>query len=211
MKKESKKLLLSTTIVTLLPILVGLLFWKELPNRMATHFDMEGAANGWSSKAFAVFGIPAFCALCNALCVFGMVQEPKNKKYPEKMKKIIAWICPVVSWFCAAAIYGGSLGTNPELMTQGIFLFVGVLFVVLGNYMPKVKQNSFVGIKIPWTYADEENWNKTHRMAGKLWVIGGILMIINAFLKLPWVELIVILLITLIPCIYSYLYSRRKW
>lgn len=210
MKKESKKLLVITTVVSLLPILIGLLLWNRLPDRMATHFDMQGTPNGWSSKGFAVFGLPVFCAVCNLLCVFGIAQNPKSQNYPSKMMKLIAWICPVVSWFCAAAVYGAAIGFDSDLMTQVILLFVGILFIVIGNYLPKVRQNYFVGIKLPWTYADEENWNQTHRMAGKVWMVGGFLLAVNAFVKLPWVELIVIILLAVIPCIYSYLYSRRR-
>lgn len=212
MQNNSKKLLLVTTIVTLLPILAGVLLWKELPDRMATNFSMSGAANGYSSKWFAVFGIPAFCAGCHLLCVVGMAQDPKSQKYPSRLRKLTAWICPVVSWFCAAAIYGNALGLKSDFTAQAILLFIGILFLVIGNYLPKVKQNYYLGIKLPWTLADEENWNKTHRMAGKCWVIGGILLTANSFVitRFPWITWIVLALLVVAPSVYSYLYSRKK-
>ena len=89
-------------------------------------------------------------------------------------------------------------------------MFVGLLFVVVGNYLPKVKQNLYLGIKLPWTYADEDNWNKTHRFGGKLWVIGGILILLNVFVKIKYLELVIMIIMILAPTVYSYLYSKRK-
>ena len=87
------------------------------------------------------------------------------------------------------------------------------MFIVIGNYLPKARQNYTIGIKIPWTLSDEDNWNRTHRLAGYLWMIGGIFLIIGAltgFVKINLV-LAIILLMILVPCIYSgVLYNRRK-
>ena len=91
-----------------------------------------------------------------------------------------------------------------------VYLFLGLVFIIVGNYMPKVKQNYFLGIKLPWTYASEENWNKTHRMAGKLWVAGGILFLANFFFRIQWMEVIIMFAMILIPVVYSYLYSRKE-
>lgn len=209
MKKETKKVVLITTILTLLPILVGLLLWNQLPDQMATHFDGAGEANGWSSKYAAVFGLPLFVAAVNAIVVICTEKDPKRAAYPKKMMKLLYAICPVVSWVCAAAVYGYAIQVDTSHMTQWLMVFAGVLFVVIGNYLPKVKQNLFLGIKLPWTYADEENWNKTHRMTGKLWVAGGLILVINAFLQIQGVDITVMILMAVVPLIYSYLYSRR--
>ena len=82
--------------------------------------------------------------------------------------------------------------------------------MVMGNYLPKVKQNYYMGIKLPWTYADEENWNRTHRMAGKLWVVGGIILLLNFFLQIAGLEIAVLILMILVPTIYSWAFSRKK-
>ena len=123
---------------------------------------------------------------------------------------LIYWICPVVSWICGVGTYGYELGLDQKKMLGFIYLLVGVVFIVLGNYLPKVKQNYYLGIKLPWTYKSEENWNKTHRMAGKLWVAGGIIFLLNFFVKIKWLELIIMLLMILVPTIYSYLYSKKE-
>ena len=210
MKKELKNKLILTTIICLLPILIGVVLWDQLPDVMATHFDMSGEPNGWSSKAFTVFGLPVFIAVINVLCTVVTENDPRRHKYPEKMMKLVYWICPVVSWICMAATYGYEFGLSQQKMLGFVYLFVGVIFIVLGNYMPKVKQNYYLGIKLPWTYKSEENWNKTHRMAGKLWVVGGILFIVNFFVKIKWMELVIMFAMILIPTLYSYLYSKKE-
>ena len=210
MKKELKNKLILTTIICLLPILIGVVLWNQLPDVMATHFDMNGEPNGWSSKAFTVFGLPVFIAVINVLCTVVTENDPRRHKYPEKMMKLVYWICPVVSWICMAATYGYEFGLSQQKMLGFVYLFVGVIFIVLGNYMPKVKQNYYLGIKLPWTYKSEENWNKTHRMAGKLWVVGGILFIVNIFVKIKWMELVIMFAMILIPTLYSYLYSKKE-
>lgn len=210
MKKELRKTLTLTTIITLLPILVGLFYWNQLPDKMATHFDMEGTPNGWSSKWFAIIGIPIFLALVNVLCTILTETDPRRHKYPEKMMKLVYWICPVISWVCAGTVVSYGLGMEFFNTPRFASFFVGLLFVVIGNYLPKVKQNYYMGIKLPWTYSDEENWNRTHRMAGKLWVVGGIIILLNVFLGISGLEILILILMVVIPTVYSFLYSRKK-
>ena len=210
MKKELKKTLTLTTLITLLPILVGLFYWNQLPDKMATHFDMTGMPNGWSSKWFAVIGIPVVLAVVNVLCTILTETDPRRHKYPEKMMKLVYWICPVVSWICAGLTISYELGIEFAAMPKFGSLFMGIMFVVIGNYLPKVKQNYYMGIKLPWTYSDEENWNRTHRMAGKLWVVGGIVLLLNFFLDIPSLTIVVLIIMILVPTVYSWAFSRKK-
>ena len=210
MKKELKKTLTLTTLITLLPILAGLFYWNQLPDKMATHFDMTGTPNGWSSKWFAVIGIPAILAVVNVLCTVLTETDPRRYKYPEKMMKLVYWICRVVSWICAGLTISYELGFESAASPKYGSLLIGIMFVVMGNYLPKVKQNYYMGIKLPWTYADEENWNRTHRMAGKLWVVGGIILLLNFFLQIAGLEIAVLILMMLVPTIYSWAFSRKK-
>lgn len=177
---------------------------------MATHFDSHGEANGWSSKWFAVFGLPLFLFIVNILCTMACENDPRRSGYPEKMMRIVYWICPVVSWICAVAVYGYALGFPQDGFAKYTLVFVGLVFVLIGNYLPKVKQNYYLGIKLPWTLADEENWNKTHRLGGRVWVTGGLLIMLNFFFRIRGLEFALILAMVLIPIIYSWAYSRRK-
>lgn len=91
-------------------------------------------------------------------------------------------------------------------------LFMGLLFIIVGNYLPKARQNYTIGIKIPWTLANEENWNRTHRLAGYMWMICGALIIViclTGFVQAKWMIGIFLIMI-LVPCIYSFWLHAKK-
>lgn len=210
MTKENKKRLIMTSVVILIPMLIGVIFWNRLPEKMVTHFDTYGEPNGWSSKPFAVFGLPLFLFVINIICAVTTETDPRRSSYPQKMMKLIYWIPAVVSWVCAFSIYGYSLGLKMADLGKYTTIFMGVVFFVIGNYLPKVKQNYFLGIKLPWTYADEDNWNKTHRLAGYVWVTGGILMIANFFLGIRGAEFWLLIVMVAVPIVYSWIFYMKK-
>ena len=102
-----------------------------------------------------------------------------------------------------------ALGHEIDL-TFYLSLFVGLTFMVIGNYLPKCRQNYTMGIRLPWTLNDEDNWNYTHRIGGFSWTVGGALVILFALLGLAGLILAVLLISTAIPMVASYLYYRRK-
>lgn len=209
MKKINKKTLILTSVVTLIPIVIGLLLWSQLPDTIPTHFGMDGTPNGWSSKGFTVFGLPLFLLGVHLLCVAATTQDPKYDNMSDKLFALVLWICPVTSLLVVAACYSAALGYEMN-MSKYVMFGMGVLFMVIGNYLPKCKQNYTMGIKIPWTLDDEENWNKTHRLAGFLWVAGGILISINAFLGWQWLFFVIVAVMAFMPIIYSFLYYRKN-
>ena len=208
--KMNKKLLLLTSIVILFPILWGVMIWSQLPNQISIHFNAAGQANNFQSKALAVFGLPIFLLLVHLFVIFVTARDPKNQTMNEKMGKVIYWLTPIVSLSVFYLIYSKALGstTNPSIFVSAL---LGLIFVMMGNYMPKLKVNHTVGIRLPWTLQSEDNWHKTHRLAGKLWVLGGLILLIEAGIQfaVPYVMGIVILTIVLIPILYSYQLSRE--
>lgn len=206
--KKYKKTMILTSVVMLLPILVGVLLWDRLPEQVATHFDFEGNPNGWTSREFTVFGIPLFLLVCQWIVAAATLSDPKHKNLSEKVFKLILWIVPLASLLLTIVCYGYELGYETSDRTIA-FATMGILFIVIGNYLPKCRQNYTVGIKIPWTLHDEENWNHTHRMAGYLWMLGGLIILANIFLKWDWLFPVVLAVAVLVPTIYSYLYYRK--
>ena len=156
MLKRNKKTIILTALVTALPMLLGLALWSRLPETIATHFDVNGVADGWSSKTFAVFGLPAFLVAVHLICAFGTMMDPKRKNIQDMMYKLVLWICPIVSILTCGAVYLYALGmeVNMALIAE---LMVGVMFIVVGNYLPKCRQSYTMGIKLPWTLHDDEN------------------------------------------------------
>ena len=211
MLKANRKTLIIASIVTILPVLIGIICWDRLPDVMATHFGMNNEANGFSSKAFAVFGLPLVLLAVLWVGAFVTAHDPKRQNISPKMFSLMLWIAPAISLVAAATVYPVNLGYELDITFFGELL-LGLMFIIIGNYLPKARQNYTIGIKIPWTLANEENWNRTHRLAGYLWMICGILMIIislTRFVPAKW--LVGILLITvLVPCIYSFwLYAKK--
>ena len=212
MIKENKKKLIITSIIILVPIIIGLILWNKLPDKLPTHWNSAGEVNGWSSKSFAVFGLPGFLFAVHWVCLLASSADPKKQNIEGKVLNIVFWICPVISVLGAVLIYGTALGM--EFRVEKIIpSLVGVVFIVIGNYLPKCKQSYTMGIKLPWTLNDEENWNRTHRLGGKLWVACGFVFILSMFLPNKFMVVIflsVIAVAVLVPTVYSYLLFREK-
>ena len=203
-----KKTLIICSIICLLPILVGLYYWNELPDMMATHWDMHNQPNGYSSKEFAVFGLPLIMVGVLWLCSFAAKIDPKKPKYNDKIIVLMLWFVPVLCILCSALTYGWALGFQFDIGFW-VSLLLGVLFVLIGNYLPKCTPSYTMGIKLPWTLNDDENWRKTHRMAGPIWVVGGIVIVLGTFLRMYWIMAPVLIAMILIPTVYSYLYFKK--
>lgn len=212
MIKNNKCKLIISSIVILLPMFIGLFFWNELSEQMTTHWGADGNADGWSHKAFAVFGLPLLILVVHWVCVLFTTKDPKNKGQNKKVFAMLLWFCPVISLYANGIVYASSFGKEFNMIFVGPLL-IGLMFVVIGNYLPKCKQNYTIGIKIKWALANQENWNATHRFGGKVFVIGGLLLLACIFISetfIPWVLIISLSFIVLVPIIYSYLYYRKQ-
>lgn len=207
--KNNKREMLLTSLVCLLPLFAGAALYPRLPETMATHWDFSGNANGWSSRAATVFGLPLFILALHLVCFYAESRETKKNRNPV-LRTVLLWFCPAVSLLGGAVTLGTGLGYEMPISTV-VPVFMGLLFLILGNYLPKIRQNRTMGIKLPWTLASEENWTRTHRVAGFTWVAAGLLMLLSALLRLhgPTVTVVLLALAVGIPVLYSYLYYRR--
>ena len=210
-KKNKWKIILSC-ILTLLPMLFGIIFWDALPEQMATHWGIDGKADGSSSAFVAVFLLPCILCLANIFCMWCTSFDKKNANQNEKAMGIIYWIMPLLSFFTNGVIYATAFGKE---INVGMLLplEMGIMFILIGNYLPKCKQNYTLGIKIKWTLENEDNWNATHRFGGKVWFFGGFLLLFCVFLPekimIPAV-LIGMMPMVFAPVIYSYLYYKKQ-
>ena len=206
---KNKKMLILTSLICLIPILVGAAVYGRLPETMATHWNLSGEPDGWSSRAFAVFGLPGILLAVNLFLPFALKADPKRENMSDKLVAISLWTIPVVSLLCCGLTLARGLGYEVRV-ERWVPVFMGVLFIVIGNYLPKTKQSYTMGIKLPWTLASEENWNRTHRLAGFLWVIGGALFILMSFIGWSLAAFLsIIALMVLVPMVYSYLLYRK--
>ena len=213
MIKKYWKTLVITSVIMLLPMVAGLFLWDQLPERIPTHWNAAGEVDGWSSKAFAVFGLPLIMLAAQWLCCLGTGADPKKANHSDKVVHLVLWIIPVLQIVLFAITYCVALG-QPVQMDVVMPALIGLMFAIIGNYLPKCKQNYTIGIKLPWTLSSEENWNKTHRMAGRLWLICGIVLMLSGILSVVWkfsiwVLLAVMPVMVLVPVVYSYSLHRK--
>ncbi len=211
--KENKGKAVVSSVLVLLPMLIGLLLWNWLPDNMTTHWGADGVADGTGSKAFAVFAPSLILLGLHWFCLVFSLADPKMQGQSKKATGLLFWICPVISLFCGGILYTTAFGWEARL-EQAVFGLLGVLFIAMGNYLPKVKQNMTFGIKIVWAMRNEENWNRTHRFGGKLWVLGGLVMLLGVFLLVNvflYILLADVLVMAVAPMVYSYaLYRKQK-
>ena len=212
MKKWNKKWFIISTVVIFLPMIAGFLMWNRLPDRLITHWNAAGEADGSMSKFAAVTSVPAIIFVMHLFCLFMTYLDSKNAVQSPKALLIVYCVMPATSLFAGCMVLGSAVSTQLEPMNW-MNLFFGILFIIVGNYLPKCKQNSVLGIRLPWTLKDEENWRKTHRLAGRLWLAGGLIPLLGSFLisavQLP-LMLVVLLSLCLLPTIYSFKLSIKK-
>lgn len=207
MKKLNRTLLL-TTGLCLLPMLAGLIFWNRLPEQIPTHWNFAGEIDGYGSKAFCVLGLPSFMGGMNFFLHFMLNKDPKTDNMSRALKGISYWILPVMSILLMSVTYLEALGA--AIRVEVILpLFVGVMFIAIGNYLPKCRQNYTMGIRTPWTLNSEENWTRTHRVGGYCFTIGGLMLLLCALPGFWWLIFPAIFLAGVAPMAYSYILYRK--
>ena len=212
MIRKNKKQLIWSSVIILLPIVAGLILWNKMPERMSVHWGMNGEADGWGSKILSVFLVPVLLLAVHWIAVLLTVKDPKNKEQNEKVFRTVLWIIPIISLVANGMLYAVALGTGISIDVV-VRILLGLVFVMLGNYMPKCTQNHTIGVRVIWALRNKENWNRTHRFAGRLWVAGGVLMLATVFVPVEefmYVILAIVLLLSFAPMLYSYFYYRKQ-
>lgn len=210
--KHTKLNIILSCIVLLSPMIFGMIVWNKLPESMPIHWGVNGEADRWSSKPFAVFVLPLLILAIHGICIFASGKDFRDKKQSPKVMGLVLWICPLLSVMANSLTYAISLGKEINVLFV-VSLTMGTLFVLIGNYLPKCQQNRTVGIRIIWTLKNEANWNATHRFAGKVWVIGGLLLMASSLLPysiLPWAMIALLVVFISLPVLYSYRFYRKE-
>ena len=184
---DHKGQLILSSLVTLLPALAG---WQM----------------AWEAAAFL---------LGHWLVLLVVFSDRRNRdRQSKKAIRLILWVMPFLSLLAGGVtvllqrgIQSASAGS--AVMAMGF----GLLFIVVGNYMPKIRQNSFMGIRVKWTLENEANWNASHRFGGKVWVAGGFACLAGAMLPVKAMGAVfpvVLVTVALAPIVYSYYYSKTQ-
>jgi len=211
--KSNAFILILTSIICLSPIILAMAIYNDLPENIAMQWSFDGNPNWFAPKAAAAFGIPIFFAVLNIVVVLLINSDSRRKNISAKMIIFVQWLVPVLALVIVPIILFTNMGINLPIILIA-FTLLGVMFIFIGNYLPKCKQNYLVGFRFSWTLNDSENWNKTHRIGGYFLMIGGVMFILLAFLPFEnHISLILLLsimaLILTVPILYSYsLYKK---
>lgn len=212
MIKKNLKTLIMTGLIILLPFICGLLTYNSLPDQIPIHFNLRGDVDGYGSKLFVLLISPIVLLIQWAAVIEANIKS-KKEEIKENYIKMMSWTMAafatalgVVIHYCA----NGNIVTAQRLCP----IIVGVLFVVMGNLMPKQKKNKWAGIRIKWTLSDSDNWMKTHRLFGKISVLCGFVMISLSFVKnipIAYSIMFILMLCTIfVPTIYSYVLYKKS-
>lgn len=200
-------------LIGLLPIAAAVLLYDKLPDLLAVHFGIDGTANGFQGKlsflltiSAVIMGVPLLMKVFRGI-------DPKTQNY-EKFHgfyEMFRLLLTVLLGGVLAMTLAYNLGYIVNIQ-MFVMLAIGVLWIIMGNYMARIRFNYFMGIRNAWTLANEEVWRKTHRMSGPLWMVSGLLILIGAFLPgiaAGWLLGIAIAVAIVIPTVYSYLAFRN--
>ena len=207
----NKKLFILKMLIVIFMLLLGIYYYPILPSTMPIHWNYMWVADNFASKEKAIFIFPWIAFILLLLLQILPKLDPKKENYPKFEKAWEAFQFALLIFF----LYAYSLTIFATLYTinmwQYMMFWLWILFMVLGNYMWKIRRNYFVGIRLPWTIDNEDVWNKTHRLWWKMFMLAGFLFLVNAFLNFnPAMVIIpIIFLILFFPIVYSYIIFKR--
>jgi uncharacterized membrane protein len=217
MKKHHRTINILLILVAFSPLVYLAMIWSRLPDRVPVHFNGHMQPDQIASKN--ELWIPVSIISGVSILVLFLLQnlhlfDPKRKHAPNapvfnKLAAVCLIFMTILNFLIITASYKGE-----KILGNFLYPLLGLLFAFIGNYMHTIKPNYFAGIRLPWTLSDDENWRLTHRLAGKLWFWGGLLIAVTGLFipveaETP-VFIAIMVIIVLIPVGYSYQLFRHK-
>lgn len=209
LKKE-----IPSILIVLLPFIYLAYVWDQLPDNVPMHWNLQGEITRYGSKAELILIPILLPLLAYGIFLVAPKIDPKNQlnKMGNKFQAIKLVVTTLMSILALFIIYSAKNQsfTNPNY----IVLIVGVLYIIFGNYFKTIKANYFIGIRTPWTLESETVWKETHKLGGKMWFIGGLIVVMCSLLldeeyNYP-IFLIITGIITIIPITYSYILFKKE-
>jgi uncharacterized membrane protein len=207
----TRKYYLMGILLTAAALAAILIAYPHLPNRVPTHWNMEGRANGYSTKwTLFLFG-PGFMVATMLLFYFLPWLSPKHWQvdtFQSTSLYIMVVLVSMLAYFTGVSIWG-ALGHTANV-DRAIIGGVCLLFALLGNVMGKVRRNFFIGVRTPWALANERVWNATHRFAAKTFVLGGVVgLSLTAIGVKGWLPFAALMAGALVPVVYSLVFYKQ--
>jgi uncharacterized membrane protein len=194
-------------------IVATLAVWHGLPERIPTHWNLRGDVDGYSGRRFGAFLVPAIAFAVWALLPLLRRLDPRRENYERFEETFFLIVNSIVLFLGAmhAVILSAALGWRVD-MNRVMLPLIGLMFVVLGNFLPRLRSNWWMGVRTPWTLENERVWRETHRLAGWTFVLGGAVAVLAtalpAALRFP-VGFTALMLGGIVPVVWSYVLWRR--
>jgi uncharacterized membrane protein len=216
MKKKTTILNVMAWVIALLPLCFLAIRYDSIPERIAMHYDVEMQPDDirLKSELWIITGVLAAVSILVSMLLQNIHRfDPKRKNIPSSTFNKLGFGM-VVFFSALSTVMVATAGKDAFSLSRLLFPLIGLLFMFLGNYLPALKPNYFAGIRLPWTLSDDDNWRRTHFLAGKIWFwVGLAFAVITLFLPVKaimpvFIGLVIIMI--LIPGVYSYRLFREK-
>lgn len=193
MKNINWKILIITALVCLLPIVLGIIFYQQLPEQIPVHFNINNEADNYASKNFALFGIPIILTGLQIFCC--IITDWKENKETQKSRflTIIKWFVPILSIVVSTILIEIPLGSTVDVR-KSVCLVIGIFFILIGNYFPKMSYEMAKGKFHPMP-KNEKMYRKMARMFGYTFVISGIALLISILFPPIFTVAVIIVLV----------------
>jgi len=208
-----------TTIIVLILIvgttIAGVLLWNQLPDQMASHWNVNDQVDGYMSKFWGVFMLPLITLGMFALFIIVPNIDPLKANIAEFRETFNLFIVFIVGFmvYIHVLTLRWNLGYTNLGIGKAMLPAMGLLFIVIGSLLRKAKRNWFIGIRTPWTLSSDSVWNETHRLGSVLFIISGVLALIGGIfggMIAFWFLFIPLMGSTIFLLVYSYVLYQRE-
>lgn len=192
-------------------VAVAAFLYPRIPDAVPSHWNIKGEVDGYISKPWGVIILPLAAIFVFVVMRLIPVLSPKGYRTESFAGVLHIFQVTMVGFMSLVAILVLLAGSGVNVpINQVIFGALGLMFMVIGNYLGKTRKNFFLGIRTPWTLASDEVWGRTHRVAGRLFILLGVIMFSGVFFEVPvWLLLGMVGVIVVVPVVYSYVVYRK--
>lgn len=196
--------------ILLLTFVVSVYFYGQMPDMMASHWNIQGEVDGYMPKFWALFLVPVISAAMFLLFIAVPKIDPLKANIEKFRKHYEIFILLVLAFMLYIHLLTvlWSMGTTFNIM-QALSPAFGVLFFYCGTLVANAKQNWFIGIRTPWTMSSERVWNKTHRLGGRLFKASGIIALFGVLV--PDYAILLVLIPAILVAVYVVVYSYVEY
>lgn len=206
---------LAIGVILIVAVAATMAVYSRLPEEMPTHWNSAGQVDGTMAKPWGPFLLPVMMAILTLIFLVLPRISPRGYEIEERGRAFRAIVMTIILFMLALHVVtlAVALG-HPVSIGIAVPVLLGVLLAVMGNYLSKVPRNFFIGVRTPWTLADEDVWFRTHRLAARTFMLGGLAIAVGAPLAgeahAQTVVLGAVLFAALVPVVYSYAIYKKE-